>query len=151
MNQYQPSLVANCRIFSKHSSWIPNIHKHHYTQTHSKHLWSPMHICIGAGGYETYTHTRCSKHILCILLYILDSKGNAYFKYPFPTRNPYRFFSLNDMNMFDWTHAFVKDHFIRHYAVKIIFCLLMQNNKTAPFIGKHRIWIRYHSCHQNTL
>ena len=48
--------------------------------------------------------------------------------------------TLNDMNMFDRTHAFVQEHFIRHYTGNNIFFLInVKNAKTAPYMGKHRI------------
>ena len=56
--------------------------------------------------------------------FILDSKRNAYFQFPSYTRNPYPNFTLNDMNMFERTHAFVPDHFIRHYTVNYYFLLI---------------------------
>ena len=72
--------------------------------------------------------------------HILDSKGNAYFQFPSYTRNPYPNFTLNDMNMFERTHAFVPDHFIRHYTVNYYFLLInVKNAKAVPYIGKHMI------------
>ena len=48
--------------------------------------------------------------------------------------------TLNDMNMFEWTHAFVTDHFIRHYTVSYYFLLINAKNvKKVPYIGKHMI------------
>ena len=44
------------------------------------------------------------------------------------------------MNMFERTHAFVPDHFIRHYTVNYYFLLInVKNAKAVPYIGKHMI------------
>ena len=43
-------------------------------------------------------------------------------------QKPLSNFTLNDTNMFDHTHAFVPDHFIRHYTVKNIFLLINAKN-----------------------
>ena len=92
------------------------------------HLISYFHICTALfWGYNGH-----------FLYYILDSKRNAYFQYPFHTRNPYHFFTLNDMNMFDRTYSFVPDHLIRHYTNNNYFLLInAKNAKTVPYIGKH--------------
>ena len=56
------------------------------------------------------------------------------------------------MNMFDRTHAFVPDHFIRHYTVKKIFFVKFANNakqrRTLKNTGFESDFI---ACHQNTL
>ena len=47
--------------------------------------------------------------------------------------------------MFDRTHSFVLNHLIRHYTVNTIFLVInVKNAKTASYIGKHRILIRFH-------
>ena len=49
------------------------------------------------------------------------------------------------MNMFERTHAFVPDHFIRHYTVNYYFLSInAKNAKTVPYIGKDMIRIRFH-------
>ena len=49
-------------------------------------------------------------------------------------------FTLNDMNMFERTRAFVPDHFIRHYSYFFHFLLINPNYaKAVPYIGKHMI------------
>ena len=55
---------------------------------------------------------------------ILDSKRNAYFSISIDYQKPLSNFTLNDMNMFEWTHAFAPDHFIRHYTVNYYFFLI---------------------------
>ena len=41
------------------------------------------------------------------------------------------------MNMFDWTHAFVPGHFIRHYTVSYYFLLInAKPAKRVSYIGK---------------
>ena len=52
--------------------------------------------------------------------YILDSKRNAYFSISIEYQKPLSNLTLNDMNMFEWTHAFAPDHFIRNYHVLLI-------------------------------
>ena len=56
------------------------------------------------------------------------------------------------MNMFDPTHAFLPDHFIRHYTVKNIFSLINAKNakqrRTLEITGFESDFI---ACHQNTL
>ena len=54
-------------------------------------------------------------------------------------------FYPNDMSMFEWTHAFVPDHFIRHNTVNYYFMLINAKNATTMLhIGKHMISIRFH-------
>ena len=49
------------------------------------------------------------------------------------------------MKMFERTHAFVADHFFRHYMVNYYFSLInAKNAKTVPCIGKDMIGIRFH-------
>ena len=44
------------------------------------------------------------------------------------------------MNMFERTHAFVPDHFIRLYTINYYFLLInAENAKTVLYIGKHMI------------
>ena len=44
------------------------------------------------------------------------------------------------MNMFEQTHAFVSDHFIRHYTVNNnVWLLNAKNTKTMPCFGKDMI------------
>ena len=44
------------------------------------------------------------------------------------------------MNVFEWTHALVPDHFIRHYTANDHFLLInAKNAKTVPYIGNHMI------------
>ena len=44
------------------------------------------------------------------------------------------------MKMFEWTHVFVPDRFIRHFTVDYYFLLInAKNAKTVPYIGKHMI------------
>ena len=44
------------------------------------------------------------------------------------------------MNMFERTHAFVPDHFLRHYTVIYYFLLInAKKAKTVPYIGKDMI------------
>ena len=84
----------------------------------------------------------CMKKCLVrkVSTYILDSKRNSYFQYPFKTRNTYQIFTLSDMNMFERTHAFVPDHIIRHYTVKYYLLFInAKNAKIVLYIGKHMI------------
>ena len=80
--------------------------------------------------------------LICLIwVYILDSKRNAYFQYPFNTRKPLSNFPLNDMNMFERIHVFVPDHFIRLNTAIFFFFLLInaKNAKTVLYSGKHMI------------
>ena len=56
------------------------------------------------------------------------------------------------MNMFDRTHAFVTDHFIRHYTVNNNFLLINAKtqiqHRTLENTGYESDFI---ACHQNTL
>ena len=47
--------------------------------------------------------------------------------------------------MFERTHAFVPDHFCRHYKVNFQFLLIdAKNAKIVSYIGKDMICLRYH-------
>ena len=42
--------------------------------------------------------------------------------------------------MFEWTHAFVPEHIIRHYTVNYFFLFInAKNAKTVQYIGKRII------------
>ena len=59
------------------------------------------------------------------------------------------------MNMFDRTHAFVPDHFIRHYTVKIFFFVFLlinaKNAKQRRKMENTGFESDFIACHQNTL
>ena len=77
--------------------------------------------------------------IINIYIY-LTAKETHIFNFHFIPETLVQIFTLNDMNMFERTHAFVPDHFIRHYTVNYYFLLIYVNNaKAVPYIGKHMI------------
>ena len=64
---------------------------------------------------------------------ILDSKINAYFSIFIEYQKTLSNFTLNDMNMFERTHAFAPGSFIRHYTVNYYVLLInAKNAKTVP-------------------
>ena len=86
------------------------------------------------------------------LLYILYSKKKNIFSIFISYQKPLSNFTLNDLNMFDRTHAFVLDHFIRHYTVNNIFLLINKKTQIQRRLlentGSESDFI---ACHQNTL
>ena len=91
---------------------------------------------------HVYPYTRqCIEHYS---IYTWQQKKRI-FSISISYQKPLSILFLNDMNMFDRTHSFVLNHLIRHYTVNNIFLLInAKNAKTAPYIGKHRIWIPFH-------
>ena len=71
---------------------------------------------------------------LCLLdKTILDSKINACFSIFIEYQKTLSNFTLNDMNMFERTHAFAPGSFIRHYTVNYYVLLFnAKNAKTVP-------------------
>ena len=56
------------------------------------------------------------------------------------------------MNLFEWTHAFVPGHFIRHYTVDYFFCKLMQKTqKQFCTLEKACFESDFIACHENTM
>ena len=68
-------------------------------------------------------------------------------------QTPLSNFTLNDMNMFYRTHAFVPDHFIRHNTVKNIFLLINAKKKAKQrrTLENTEFEFDFIACHQNTL
>ena len=87
--------------------------------------------------------TRSKSAFFCYIY--LTAKETHIIQYPFNTRKPLSNFTLNDINMFERTHAFVPGHFIRHYIVNYYFLLMnAKKRKTVPYIGKGMFLIRLH-------
>ena len=56
------------------------------------------------------------------------------------------------MNMFERTHAFVPDHFIRHYTLNYNFLLInAKNAKIVPYMEKHIFDSDFIAYHDNAL
>ena len=73
----------------------------------------------------------------------LTAKETHIIQYQF---KPLSNFTLNDMNIFERTHAFVPGQFIRHYTSNYYFVLInAKNEKHRRALDKNMIWIRFHS------
>ena len=67
--------------------------------------------------------------------YILNSKRNAYYSISNKYQKTWSKFTLNYMNMFDWTRAFNLGHFIYHYTVD--YYILLIDAKTQKNSAVH--------------
>ena len=69
--------------------------------------------------------------------HILNSKRNAYYSISNKYQKPSSKFTLNYMNIFDQTGAFILDHFICHYTVNYYVLLTdAKMQKPVPYIGR---------------
>ena len=86
------------------------------------------------------------------LVYILDSKRNAYYPISILYQKLLSNFTLNNMNMFERSHAFVPDHFFRHYKVNFYFLLInAKTQKQCRTLEKTWFESDVIACHENIM